>query len=297
MRASIAGPAEWSTVGSPAPGPGIHCLEDGTIMAREFKPGGRFQFLISAESDLPPAPIKQRYLVFSQQRTGSTLLTETLVESGQAGVPTEYFNPDMGAAIWKRIGSDRPWAIRPYVQFLERNRTTANGVFGFKAHLSQFEWAMRDDARRQAFLGRYDKVILSYRRDKLAQAVSFQRAMAGGPWFLTRERERSAPKPAELDLNVDQVMAAVASFVRQEDRQREMVRRAGLPLLELPYERLDSDFTGAMRDVFEYLDLPASLADGLTPPLKKLRDDSSARMIERVLATLRDSDLRRQTGT
>lgn len=265
-------------------------------MARQFKPGGRFHFLISAEADLPPTPIKQRYFVFSQQRTGSTLLTEALVESGQAGVPTEYFNPDMGVAIWKRIGQAGRWAVKPYMAFLEQHRTTPNGVFAVKAHLSQLEFAFREPARQQAFLEQFDRVILSYRRDKLAQAVSFNRAMQGGPWFLTLNRERRDASPEELNFDVAKTLNAATSFMRQEERQREMVRKAGLPLLEMPYERLDSDFTGAMRDTFEFLGLSPSLADSLKPPLQKLRDDASAEKVARAMAALRDSDLERKTS-
>jgi len=262
-------------------------------MARKFNPEGRFGFLISEKSDLPPTPIRRRYFVFSQQRTGSTLLTEALVETGRAGVPTEYFNPDMGKAIWERIAGDRPWVIPPYIEFLEKHRTTANGVFGFKTHLSQFDWAIKDPKRQQRFLENYDRAILSYRRDKLAQAVSFRRAMAGGPWFVSRERERRPTKPEELELDVEQTIAAAVAFIRQEDRQRDMIARAGLPLLELPYERLDSDFTGAMRDVLAFLELDPALADGMAPPLQKLRDEASAAMIEAVIECLRDSDRRR----
>lgn len=261
-------------------------------MARQFKAGGRFHFLISAESDLPPTPIRLRYFVFSQQRTGSTLLTEALVESGQAGVPTEYFNPDMGAAFWERIGKGGEWAIGPYMKFVERHRTTANGVFGFKAHQSQLAWALKAPKRQEEFVGRFDRVILSYRRDKLAQAVSFGRAMAGGPWFVSRERTRSEVRPAELEFDPVRTLNAAVAFMRQEEQQRDMVRRLGLPLLDMPYERLDEDYTGAMRDVFAFLELPASLADGMTPPLQKLRDEASQEMVDRVLASLRGTDRR-----
>jgi LPS sulfotransferase NodH len=259
-------------------------------MAHDFRPGGRFHYLISEQSDLPPTPIRQRYFVFSQQRTGSTLLTETLLETGQAGVPIEYFNPDVGIAFWKRIGNGAEWTLKPYYSYIERHRVTPNGVFGFKAHLSQLDWFMKKPERQQRFVRRFDRVILSYRRDKLAQAVSFHRAMAGGLWFVGRDRERRAPNPAELEFDAAKLLKSAASFMLQEERQRRLIARAGVPLLALPYERLDEDFAGAMRDVFAFLELPVALADGLAPSLQKLRDEASQEMIDRALATLRDSD-------
>ena len=110
---------------------------------------------------------------------------------------------------------------------------------------------------------------------------------------MSQNLERRPVKPEELQLDVEQTIVAAAAFMRQEDRQREMAHKAKLPLLELPYERLDEDFAGAMRDVLAFLELDPALADGMQPPLQKLRDDASASMIETVLECLRDSDRRR----
>jgi LPS sulfotransferase NodH len=114
--------------------------------------------------------------------------------------------------------------------------------------------------------------------------------MAGGPWFVTRERTRGETRPAELEFDPVKTLSSAVSFMRQEERQRDMIRRHGIPLLDMPYERLDEDFAGAMRDVFAFLDLPVSLADGMTPPLQKLRDEASQEMVDRVLAHLRGTD-------
>ncbi len=261
-------------------------------MTPKFGHGGRFHFLISAECDLPPTPIRMRYFVFSQQRTGSTLLTEALVGTGQAGVPIEYFNPDVGRDFWARIGKGKPWRVKPYIDYIEKYRVTANGVCGFKSHLSQLNWFIDDPERQVRFTRRFDRVILSYRRDKIAQAVSFQRALAGGPWFVGTDRERKPTRPEELVLARAAIVAAARSFVRQEARQRELIRLAGVPMLDLPYERLDADFTGAMREVLAFLDLPAALADGIGPPLQKLRDAASQEIVDRVVAALSETERR-----
>lgn len=259
-------------------------------MALKFKPGGRFHFLISAESDLPPTPIRLRYFVFSQQRTGSTLLTEALVETKQAGVPIEYFNPDVGVDFWARIGNGEKWRVKPYFDYIEKHRVTANGVFGFKSHMSQLTWFIKERERQVLFTGRFDRVILNYRRDKIAQAVSFERALAGGPWFVGTTKERRPTKPQELALAIPRIVSAARIFVKQEKLQRDLIAQAGVPMLDLPYERLDEDFVGAMRDVFTFLDLPATLADDLAPPLQKLRDDASQEIIDQVVATLDDNE-------
>ncbi len=262
-------------------------------MALKFRPGGRFHFLISAESDLPPTPIRLRYFVFSQQRTGSTLLTEALVETKQAGVPIEYFNPDVGLDFWERIGHGEKWRVGPYIDFIEKNRVTANGVFGFKSHMSQLTWFIKEPERQLRFTARFDRVILNYRRDKVAQAVSFERARAGGPWFVGTQKERRPTKPEELALAVPKIVTAARQFVQQEKRQRELIAQAGVPMLDLPYERLDTDFVGAMREVLAFLDLPTTLADGLKPPLQKLRDEASQEIVDQVVATLGDEERER----
>ena len=259
-------------------------------MALRFKPGGRFHFLISAESDLPPTPIRMRYFVFSQQRTGSTLLTEALVETKQAGVPIEYFNPDVGLDFWERIGNGEKWRVRPYIDYIEKYRVTANGIFGFKSHMSQLTWFIKEPERQVRFIRRFDRVILNYRRDKIAQAVSFERALAGGPWFVGTEKERRPTKPEELAIARTKIVIAARQFVQQEKRQRALIAEAGVPMLDLPYERLDADFGGAMREVLGFLDLPVTLADDLEPPLQKLRDEASQEIVDQVVATLTDDE-------
>ncbi|MEX1110141.1 MAG: Stf0 family sulfotransferase [Dongiaceae bacterium] len=263
-------------------------------MAKTLKPGSRFHFLASAECDQPETDIRLSYLVFSQQRTGSTLLTESLVETGQAGVPAEYLNPDFGRALWQRVAKGRPWAVKPYMDYLRRRRTTANGVFGFKTHFSQLEWAVKDRRRMHDFVQGFDRIVLSYRRDKLAQAVSFALAMGGGSWFVTRNRDKRDVPVDSADLRPHRLLKAAVAFMEQEQAQRMMIAESGVPLLELPYEDLDSDFDKALRNVLTFLDLPATLADGLEPSLRKLRDDASAKAIEATLRSLRDSDLVRE---
>ena len=44
------------------------------------------------ELDLPRTPVTFTYLILSQPRTGSTMITSALQASGHAGVPVEYFN-------------------------------------------------------------------------------------------------------------------------------------------------------------------------------------------------------------
>lgn len=259
-------------------------------MALRFKPGGRFHFLISAESDLPPTPIRSRYFVFSQQRTGSTLLTEALVETKQAGVPIEYFNPDVGLDFWERIGRGEKWRVQPYLDYIEKYRVTANGIFGFKSHMSQLTWFIKEYERQMRFTARFDRVILNYRRDKIAQAVSFERALAGGPWFVGTEKERRPTRPGELMLPIPKIVATARMFVQQEKRQRALIAEAGVSMLDLPYERLDADFDGAMREIFAFLDLPTTLADDLEPPLQKLRDEASQEIVDQVVATLTDDE-------
>lgn len=259
-------------------------------MALKFKPGGRFHFLISAESDLPPTPIRLRYFVFSQQRTGSTLLTEALVETKQAGVPIEYFNPDVGLDFWERIGNGERWRVKPYIEYIEKHRVTANGVYGFKSHLSQLAWFIKEPERQVRFAERFDRVILNTRRDKIAQAVSYERALAGGPWFVGTQKERRPTTRGELALAIPKIVTTARMFVRQEERQRALIAEAGVPMLDLPYERLDADFDGAMRDVFSFIDLPAALADDLQPPLQKLRDEASQEIVDQVIASITEDE-------
>ncbi len=132
-------------------------------------------------------PPRLRYAILAQARTGSELLAAYLRRRG-LGVPLEYFHHasmPMLAARWGSLGEDGRIDLGRYCADLERHRTGAIGVFGNKImvnHLARI--TSGNNAEALAILERFDKIILTRRRDTLRQATSLLRAMSTGQWHV-----------------------------------------------------------------------------------------------------------------
>src|SRR5262252_6302708 len=78
-----------------------------------------------------------RYVIFSQQRTGSRWLSSRLANLGCFGVPAEYLNTALIPGICDRIkypikmvnGAYR-FEVTAYLSAIERLRTSPSGRFG-----------------------------------------------------------------------------------------------------------------------------------------------------------------------
>lgn len=250
------------------------------------------QDFLAAERDLPPTPVRMRYLILSQARTGGTFLCEALQRSGHAGQPFEYLNPAALKIIAKRMGVVGTVGFHHLVKALESRRTGTNGVFGMLLHIEQLSVPVKsvDDMKR--WIWRNDRVVMLYRRDKLAQAVSLERSMQSSAWHQTAG-ETGKRNPAEWTIDPWMIARHVANLGQQE----QVIRAAleGFPgrLIELTYEELDTGFDAAWQRVSELLDIPAMPAASVYPQLVRMRDAASDEMMVRFLAALRDSDLAR----
>jgi len=117
------------------------------------------------------------YIVAATERSGSSYLCAHLWRTGILGAPIEYFNTEsVMAQMIRRFGVHSP---ADYLQRLFEVRTSPNGVFGFKAHWPQFQFAAL--ARfMDWFPGA--RWIYNDRRDIVAQAVSLVKARQTHQW-------------------------------------------------------------------------------------------------------------------
>jgi LPS sulfotransferase NodH len=245
---------------------------------------------LAADRDLPPTETRMRYVLLSQPRTGGTLLSEALQRCGHAGLPFEYLNPAAIKLIARRLGMGNRIALQQMMAAVQRRRTTPNGVFGLHLHLDQITGMMQTAQRAAAWLRRFDRIVFLYRRDKLAQAVSLERSLQSRVWY--RETHEAGERdPAAWNVDPWAVFRHVANFGQQEALIRDMLSGFSAPQMELTYEELDADFAAAWGRVSDFLGLPPVPAGTVYPALARMRDPASERMMERVVAALRDSDL------
>lgn len=160
--------------------------------------------------ELEPAP--RTYLIASTPRTGSTLLARLLWGTGLVGAPKEYCNP-MQLRDWScRFGHPLPRAVASVLRgrahglagvlarpraieehlLRVRDRRSSGGWFGLKIHYHHFAagWARLDDLER--LLGPVTCVRIR-RRDRVAQAISWERAHQSNRWVL-EQRARRQPR-------------------------------------------------------------------------------------------------------
>lgn len=247
------------------------------------------------EGDCPPFEGDRRvWAVASTPRTGSTLLCQALGETGRIGRPVEYLNPmqlrdwevrfGTWGSRWRHAALSGPllgpvgwtWGARRLDAHLARVmalRTGSSGWFGLKLHAHH---------RRRWFADRAIEDVLGpitwvrvVRGDRVAQAVSWVRALQTHQWATTQAPWRAARYDrAAIALR----LAAIEGDEADWDRWL-----AGRRVCVLRYEAIVGDLHAAVKQVFRHLgeadDVPSP-----TPRIGRQAGDESAAWIARFQA-------------
>ena len=222
------------------------------------------EFALDCRFDIHPVNnVNMKYVVLSTPRSGSTFVCSALHNSKLAGVPMEYFH----YSLLDTIGNPEkyPGALYPYFNNLQSKRTSPNGVFGMKFHFLQYQRLFGNDPRGIEFLLKFDKFILTYRRDKILQAISTILAMENNVWS---RNIASATGTIGRDFNSDDIIA-ISNCVRdmeiQEQAWRDMCSQLSKLPVEVAYEDLESDHLTEFDRICNYLDIPYLSGNMLIP--------------------------------
>ena len=204
----------------------------------------------------------RRIVICSTPRSGSYLLCRQMINAG-LGVPTEYFRARTVARLAERWGvpaGDLP----AYIDALEAHRTTGNGVFAAKL---QWHQLLQHPAARERLLERADLLVYLYRRDVVAQAVSWQVSLATGYWSFDAT---PGPKAGDVALDrVDQTLRLANDLVAQNRAWDALLARLNRPVLRVPYESYVREQAGLLSQIAADLALPAG---AWTAPPPEARD-------------------------
>lgn len=254
-------------------------------------------------SERPPA-----YLVLASQRSGSTLLVESLRATGVAGEPQEFFQylPETSMSPqpreWFSDADDTsilglldplvegtpdlaPAEIwRDYIRTVGR---TPNGVWGGKLMWNQTPLLLQraqglPDRSGEGLLAAIRDVIGTdpvlvhvYRPDVVSQAVSFWRAVQTRVW-------RGRPDPVR-DSRAEYHAGAIAHVVSmlrgQEEGWRKWFAEEGIAPIEVSYPVLWRNLTQIVGDVLEAIGEDRRLAPA--PVLERQADQRSDEWVER----------------
>ena len=246
----------------------------------------------------PSRPIRgtasRTYFIATGPRTGGFLLAEALESTQIAGSPREYFDPVFQEQWCSReaINSDTNY----YEKVLTAG-TTPNGVFGAKVLWHQFEHLMIKlrlidghglsdlELLRRMFP---DLRYLFLTRDKIRQAVSYDRAIRSGVWWSIPTESNGkgeTPTPASViapPFDFEQIDEWVTRLMEFESNWRRHFKRTGIQAFELAYEDLLESYESTVRSVLRYLDLPVSAGLQVAPPrLQKQADDVTEEWVRR----------------
>ncbi|WP_422742803.1 trehalose 2-sulfotransferase [Mycobacterium sp. WMMD1722] len=251
------------------------------------------------------------YLVLASQRSGSTLLVESLRATGVAGEPQEFFQylpstsqspqprewfahtddesilrlldplvegtPDLApATVW-----------RDYIRTVGR---TPNGVWGGKLMWNQTPLLLQraqdlPDRSGAGLLAAIRDVVGSdpvlvhvHRPDVVSQAVSFWRAVQTRVW-------RGRPDPVR-DARAEYHAGAIAHVVEmlraQEQGWRTWFAEEDVEYLDVPYPTLWRNLTQVVAEILERLGLDPRLAP--EPALERQADQRSDEWVDRYRA-------------
>lgn len=235
-------------------------------------------------------PPLRRLVICSTPRSGSYLLCRQMINGGM-GRPTEYFREQTVRRLSER------WGVAPgdddaYIDELEARRTTPNGVFAAKVQWHQLNAHPRV---RQRLLERADLLVLLFRHDLVAQAVSWQVSLATGYWSFD-----ATPGPTDPNANVTdavQSLRLAALLQRQNHGWADLLRELRRKVLSVPYEAFVKDQGALLTKLAGELAIPA---DGWSLPPPEARESSLPEEVEaaraRLLARARDAAASATTG-
>jgi LPS sulfotransferase NodH len=250
--------------------------------------------------------IARSYVLASTPRVGSHLLGDALTSTRIAGQPREWlprFSPDaLPVTPGERFRLvTKPPSQEPYDEAIDgayirkvlATGTSENGVFGIVIHWFVFQDAVR---RLQGFLDTREsaphRVLaaafpnLSYiwlkRRDKIAQAVSWYKAIQTGE-YVGRHGKGDAPRePVVFDYGmIRYLMNALTSF---DNAWASFFSSSGVTPLVLYYEDLAAHYDAALRSVLKFLQLDAQGIEIARPTREKYADARSQEWIEQFKA-------------
>lgn len=213
------------------------------------------RWVLATPKPVDPVRPQESYFVCGTPRCGSWLLCGLLASTGVAGRPHEWF--------WRETQESlqRAWGVRDFASYLElvlAAGTTTNGVFGAKVmwgHLPELSPFPRP------------RFVWLRRRDRVAQAVSFAKAVRTGHWHHWDPPPREAPtfRFEEVDAlrrELDELDRSWSGWF--EERRIEP--------LEVTYEELAANLEAETLRVLDFLAVQLPAGARIRPLTRAARD-------------------------
>lgn len=182
-------------------------------------------------------------MIATTPRSGSTFFCHELWKNGSFGAPTEYTNPHMCKNI---LSMSNSIDFITYWQDIKTRRTSPNGVFSYKMFPYYFQDIINKFGDAVEAI-EFDKVIYFYRRDPIAQAISYTRASQTKRWFA------EFPEKITPVYNFEQIIKSLTFFAGETDAWEKIFRKYEVKPLIICYEDFLSNKNHEIQRIIDFL--------------------------------------------
>ncbi|MDV7341363.1 Stf0 family sulfotransferase [Terasakiella sp. A23] len=222
------------------------------------------------------------YILCTTPRVGGTLLAALLQNTGQMGVPHEYFHvKDVTETLRQRWNLPAPLTTRVYLDYLFKHRTTPNGIFGCKAHFQQIT-GLLDKPSIIDFIKNNKLFVYVTRKDLMGQAVSYAKAHQTRNWSSLQKAESKAKYDRDL------IEKCMDDILAQNARWQKFFALYDIEPLRVVYEDLIINTNEICQEICQRMNQqPLEEFHLEVSPLKQQRDEINAEWKSRYRRDLR----------
>ncbi len=231
------------------------------------------------------------YIICTNPRSGSWLLSEGLASTSLAGNPREWFNSlgeQQQRARW-RMDNSADLTYAGYLDLARAESTTSNGISGIKVHYYQFAELPKKMEAIARLRGRTAAGLMSSlfpqarylwltRRDKLRQAISFLIASSTEEWWMIDGVTPAEGSAREPEFDPHAIARLERTFAANDRKWQAYFEDNNIAPLVIQYEDLVADYPGTIVNVLKWLEVPDAEHVSIPPP--RLRRQSDARTEE-----------------
>jgi LPS sulfotransferase NodH len=264
----------------------------------------------SQQASAPPQSPTISYIICTNPRSGSWLLSEGLATTNLAGNPREWFNV-LEEQEQKRLlggGMRIETDYAAYLHHVITSATTPNGICGIKLHYYQFVDMAQKLTKIEAFQGLSTaraiaaafadpKYVWLTRRDKARQAISYYRACQSQEWWQIDGISRPPGSTSPIEFDSRAIRQLEDTLVSNDDAWRQYFRTNNIDVLVVDYEDLAIDYAGNVSRILQWLGIQGPKHIAIPPPrLKRQSDAKTERWLARYLSCRLDGEQAQADG-
>ena len=198
----------------------------------------------------PEADDQIKYVIAFNQRSGSTMLCDLLLQTGVMGQPKEYLKPefiDQHSELHLIDKDPIERKLTPYLDEVFKHYHLGNGCNGLKLSWDQVQRICNSDNSKSFIKKSEYKILKKYfgdcrfilltRANLIEQSVSAFLSTNTGVWHMWDEKDSLI----EPEFNFQSIMKFTKEFAEYNYRWKKVLQDAGIEFIEIFYEDLILD--------------------------------------------------------